>query len=222
MDTEAMTARRAWASVSPVPRPKMAKVLTPSREPVCRFDAIEHQYFIDGEEVPHITGMLDNVNLIDDAWLTEEGRERGQIVHRLAADFDLGAIADPRQVENIYKGWFLAHVAAMRTIRPTWTAVEQAIISVAHRFGGRPDRVGRVWGAWAVVDLKTGTRSAATPIQTALQAILAAPGLRLPPTAIVRYELDLKKNGKWELFEHTDRRNFDKAYEVIRDCAKAA
>jgi hypothetical protein len=145
---------------------------------------------------------------------------RGTIVHDLACQYDLGAIADPAAVECIHKGYFLAYVHAMRTIKPKWTLIEQALVSPDYRWGGRPDRAGRVYGAWAVLDIKTGVRSKATPIQLALQAMLAGPELHLPPEAILRYELDVKANGKMKLFEHPDRRDFDKAAEVIQECCR--
>jgi len=189
--------------------------------PSFRFDPETHEYYLDDVLIPHITGMLEATGYIDDEWFTEEACDRGTMVHRLAAEYDLGAISDPRQVVCEYKGWFLAHVEAMRTVHPTWLHVETALASPQHRFGGRPDRVGKVWGAWAVVDLKTGVPSKATPIQTALQAILVAPELHLPPAAIVRYELDVKENGKWRLFEHKAKSDFNEAYEVIRECTTA-
>ena len=80
------------------------------------------------------------------------------------------------------------------------------------------NRIGKPWGAWAVVDIKTGQPSPATPIQLALQAILAAPEVNLPPTAMLRYEVRLRAKGKGTLIEHTDPNDFRKAYEVIGKC----
>ena len=154
--------------------------------PEQRFDALDHRYYLGHEEIPHITGMLTDTGWIDDAWYTEESRERGQLVHDLSAKYDLGAIPDPSAVECApkYKGYFLGYVKAMRAIKPTWRYVEQALFNLTDRWGGRPDRVGKLWGAWAVVEIKTGVAAKATPIQLALQAILAAPDLKPPPERI--------------------------------------
>ena len=189
--------------------------------PEQRFDALDHRYFINNAEVCHITGMLADTGWIDDAWFTAESSERGQIVHRLCADYDLGAIPDPAAVECKHKGYFLGYVTAMRVIKPRWTHVETAMFDLVDRWGGRPDRVGKVWGAWAVLEIKTGVAAKATPIQLALQAILAAPELHLPPERILRYELQVRKTGKATLLEHPDPRDFSKARDVIAECCRA-
>ena len=188
--------------------------------PVFRFDALDHRYFLDGLEIPHITGMLSDCGYIDDRWFTEDGRDRGTLVHDLAAQYDLGAITDPRTVECAEKGYFLAYVDVMRTVKPAWRFIETALASTTHGFGGRIDRGGTVWGAKAVMEIKTGQRQVATGIQLALQAILVAPEWHLPPEAIVRYELDLKQTGKGALDEHVNRLDFAKAYEVIEACCR--
>lgn len=190
--------------------------------PVFRFSKAEHVYTLDDVELPHVTAMLSACGYIDERWFTTEGRERGTMVHDLAASYDLGAIEHPAAVECIWKGWFLAYVQAMRQIKPRWQFVETAMVSLRYRFGGRIDRGGTVWGAKSVVELKTGKRHQATPIQLALQAILVAPEWHLPPEAIIRYELDLKESGKCVLYEHKDRKDFDKAYEVIEACTTTA
>lgn len=198
------------------------------------FDANRHEY-VDtdaGEVLPHITGMLEACGWIDDRWYTEEGCTRGQVVHRLTTDYDLGAIERPGEVVAKYKGYLLAHVAAMKIIRAEWRHVEEPLVSRAHRFGGRPDRVGLVYAAQAVCEIKSGAipaparpaGSRADPsanshqIQTALQAILVSDELRLPAEAIQRHALYLKDNGRFRLIPHNDLRDFDEARRVIARC----
>lgn len=189
--------------------------------PPFRFDKVAHRYSVDGREIPHITSMLMDAGYVDDLWMTEEGRDRGSAVHGLCTDYDLGAISDPSTVEpDEYKGYFLAYVEAMRRIKPTWTHVEIAMVHPTQRWGGRPDRCGVVWGARAVLEIKTGQRHPATGIQLALQAMLVAREWSLPPEAILRYELRLKANGKAVLDEHTDKGDFGKARAVIRACCR--
>ena len=186
------------------------------------FDPENHEYFIDGEKVPSITQMLDYAGWINDEFYTKESSERGTLVHKLSADFDLGAISDPRTVENIWKGYFLAHVDAMKKMQPEVLAVEQALGHPTLRYGGRPDRVWKLWGAITVTDIKTGVVADWHGIQTALQALLIAPHYHLPPESIQRYGLYLRDNGKWKFIEHKNRHDFGEAHEVIRTCAKVA
>lgn len=128
-----------------------------------RFDSLNHEYIElqTGVVLPHITGMLEATGWIDDTWYEEEDRERGTAVHRLTADYDLGAIEDPADVSSRYKGWLLAHVAAMAIMRPTILAVEQPLVHPTLKFGGRPDRIVIAYGARGVLELKSGQRSGA-------------------------------------------------------------
>jgi hypothetical protein len=188
------------------------------------FDANRHEY-IDltlGEIVPHITGMLEETGWIDARWYTEDSSERGRAVHQLTADYDLGAIEDPRTVTSKYKGWLLAHVKVMAMIRPTWRHVEEPLVSRLHHYGGRPDRAGLVYAAESVLEVKSGAREKSHRIQTALQAILVGEEIGIPPEFITRYGLYLSGHGKAQLEQFVERRDFDEAYRIIRTCCGVA
>jgi len=188
------------------------------------FNANTHDYFDLElrERIPHITGMLEETGWIDARWYTEESSERGRIVHRLSADYDLGAIADPKLVTSKYKGWLLAHVKAMAILRPTWTHVEEPLISRRHHYGGRPDRVGLTYAAQAVAEIKSGAFEKAHGVQTALQAILVEEDVGVPADYIVRYGLYLSATGHFKLEQFVDRRDLDEARRIIRRCCGAA
>lgn len=184
------------------------------------FDANRHEY-IDLERrevVPHITGMLEETGWVDTRWYTEEGSDRGHAVHQLTADFDLGAIADITALQSPYKSYLLGHVVAMSIIRPTWRYVEQPFVSRAHRYAGRPDRAGAIYRAEGVLEIKSGAPARADRIQTALQAILVAEELQLPPASLVRFGLYLNERGRFKLEQFVDRRDFDIAYRIIQQC----
>jgi hypothetical protein len=78
---------------------------------VFRFDAVNHEYIdpSSGSVFPHITGMLQQTGWIDDTWYTEESSARGRAVHRLTADFDLGALHVDSCVSR-YRPYLLGHV----------------------------------------------------------------------------------------------------------------
>lgn len=193
-----------------------------------RFDASRHEYIdlAHGTVLPHITGMLERTGWIDDTWYTEESSLRGQAVHRLTADYDLGAL-DVASCVSKYRPWLLAYVEALRKLGgPVWTAVEAPAVHPDHRFGGRPDRVGQVFRAWTVVELKTNNKGwnleKAHPIQTALQAVLVSgTAFRLlPAEAWMRAALYLRPDGRCRYIEHTDRRDLDEARRIIAKCCR--
>lgn len=187
-----------------------------------RFCPDAHEYRLDGRVVPHITELLKLSGHIDDRWYTEESSERGRAVHALTAEFDLGAL-DLGTCVSQYRPWLLAYIRAMEMLRPTWEAVEMALIHPVLWFGGRPDRVGLLFGLRTILEIKTNDAAwcvtKATPIQTALQAILASgshpQAHRLPPMAWKRYALYLRPNGKSRTVEHTEVSDLDTAMEII-------
>jgi hypothetical protein len=185
-----------------------------------RFSAPTHEYVsLDtGEVFPHITGLLVQSGWVNDEWYTEESCERGQRVHRLCAEFDLGAIgpADLGSVDERYAGWIRAHAKAMQVLRPEILAVEEPAVHPVYRFGGRPDRLVKLYGLISILELKSGVPHKAHPIQTALQAILLAPTVGLPEDGIARFTLYLRKNGKFTLERHPRRADLDEAHRLIR------
>ena len=196
-----------------------------SDAPLFRFDKDEHEYIhlASGRVLPHITGMLTRMGLVDDRWFTDESRDRGHAVHALTAHYDLGAIEDARHLTRSvyapYSGWLQAHVKARSMIQPlNMLAVEEPEVHPHYLYGGRPDRLVLIYGLKAVLELKSGPPEKAHLIQTALQAILIAPTVQLPPERVARFCLYLKSNGKFVLEQHTNQGDFLEAQRVIRAC----
>lgn len=197
--------------------------------PVFHFDAEDHVYTLGGVIIPSVTQMLERAGHISEAFYTAESAERGSQVHRLCTDYDLGAIEDLVAFESLrYKGWLLAYAAFTRTVPHEWTSVEVALCSVRYRFGGRPDRAGKLWGVEGIVELKSGPPEAWHGVQTALHDILLSETEGLPIGVRQRWGLYLKKTGRFKLIPHDGkepscsegRRDYDKAYEVIRGCTR--
>lgn len=186
-----------------------------------RFDVEAHEY-IDlqtGVVLPHITGMLEAAGWIDTTWMTEESSARGQAVHKITAAYDLGAL-DLASCQSRYRGWLIAHAKAMKVIAPTVLEVEEPAVHPRFKFGGRPDRLWRLEGALAIPEVKSGAPHKAHRVQTALQAILKAPELHLPPESIRRYALYLTEGGRFTLEQHRDAVDIIEAYKVIRECVR--
>lgn len=183
-----------------------------------RFDHVEHAYFVEGRQIPNVTGMLQQTGWVDPTYYTDDVRERGRAVHQLTAEYDLGAL-DPARLVSKYRGWLLAHVAAMQRLKiKSWDAIEEPEVHPFYKFGTRPDRVGKIYRVRSIVDEKSGLKDKAHPIQTALQAICVSWRWHLAPEAMPRYALYLSESGKFELVPHTKKADLEEAYRIIKEC----
>lgn len=184
-----------------------------------RFDPVAHAYTIEGVRVPSITQLLKRAGLVDDTWYTDDARDRGTRVHDLTAAYDLGGLALEDVVGFEEHAAYLQHyVEFVKMVRPEWGYVEVPFVHEAHRFGGRPDRVGRVFAMASVVEIKSGAPEKAHAVQTALQAILVAPLLTLPPELIQRYVVYLTPE-KFKVEHYHSNRDLDRARKVLRECS---
>lgn len=190
--------------------------------PLFRFDAATHTYIdlVTGAELPHITGMLERTGWIDATWFVEEDSRRGQEIHKLTADFDLGALDVDRCVSR-YRAYLLAYARAMQTLQPEILSVEQPIVTGGkHRWGGRPDRAARTFGLVGPVEIKSGGPQKSHPIQTALQAILLEQSLEVPAEFQSRLCVYVMASGRCKVERHTRRADFHQAREIINACCR--
>lgn len=182
-----------------------------------RFDHVDHVYTVGGKVIPNVTGMLQKTGWVDPRYYSDAVRERGRAVHHLTAEYDLGAL-DPSRLVSKYRGWLLAHVAAMARLKPTWVAIEEPEVHPTYRFGTRCDRVGKIYRALSIVDEKSGYKDKAHPIQTALQAICVSWRYHLKPEAMPRFALYIDESGAFELVPHTKKSDLEEAYRIIKKC----
>ena len=106
----------------------------------------------------------------------------------------------------------------MRAIPHTWNAIEEPLVHEGYPFAGTPDRVGTMFAAQGITDLKTGAPAPADAVQLALQAILISANGGLPATSYVRANLYLKASGRYTFVRHQSRRDFDNAFRVLDAC----
>lgn len=187
-----------------------------------RYSAEGHTYtsLDSGEVFPSVTQLLRRAGLVDDRWYTQESRDRGTAVHRLTTDYDLGALEDVDGCTSRYKGWLHAHVACMQALRPVLLQVEQPLVHPVLRFGGRPDRIVRLYGIRGPFEIKSGGPEKAHAIQTALQAILDSMEAGIPPDVLGRWAAYYQENGKFKVEAFTDRRDIDKAFRILKEYAR--
>ncbi len=157
-----------------------------------------HQYQIDGESVPSVTQVVDQLQDwrgIDPAVLAKAA-ERGTLIHKACELIVLGTL-DWQTVDASILPEVETFAAWWQTSRFKPLLVEGLVGSRRYRFAGRLDLFG-VWKTGlALIDFKTGAEFPAYKFQTAglriaLEETIAAPRIlaRLPP--IERYCLYLK------------------------------
>ena len=176
-----------------------------------RFDPVDHRYYVGDEEWPHVTGLLKSWGLVDDTYYTEESAVRGQMVHRACTDYDLGVL-DVTGLSRDIRPYVEAYIDAMLVVPHEWDAIEEVAAHPVHRFVGRPDRVGRVFGMRGVLEIKSTVQAErAHEVQTSLQGILVSHDDPLPLREWKRWALYVRPNGKWKLVPHENKRDYDDA-----------
>lgn len=160
-------------------------------QPYLEFDEATHSYFADGERVPSVTQILDQVGLVDSEWFTEEHRRRGTLVHMFIAMTNTGkvpnvkvegygaaAIDEAREYHKQYVKFLASMKGALKI-----EAVEQKVFDPGFGYAGRLDFSGTLAGLPAIFDVKTN-RAGYVPIWAKWQ--LAAYAHALEPTLMHR------------------------------------
>ncbi len=196
---------------------RRASVPEPDEFPSFRFSQEDgHIYtcMTTGEEIVHITQLLELDGLSDPRWYTEACRVRGSAVHALTTSFDLGAL-DVETCVSPYRSYLLGHVKVMSMLRPEWLHIETPFMHARPKFCGRPDRVAKLFGAWSVLEIKSGDPEPSHGPQLALQSMLVAPILGLPARSIQRYAEYLRPNGKGRIEQFPNPADFDRADNIL-------
>ena len=142
-----------------------------------RYDPTAHAYFIDGQRVPSVTQILQDVGLIDTTYFTDEARERGSFAHK-AIQLWLADNLDESDLSEGLKG-YLDSARQFMAMVGTVHEVEMPRFHPAMRFAGTPDLVCTIdeYG-FAVPDFKIGAKEASHRYQSAAYAFLVALGDR--------------------------------------------
>ena len=181
-----------------------------------RFDADGHHYFdARGRRVPSITQLIQDEGLMETAFYTDEGRDRGSAVHDLCRDVDLG-VQDGLPADSPYLGYLAAYRAMSAILRPSWAGVEVAYFHPGLRFGGRPDRHGSVDQAQTLLEIKSGAPHKSIGIQLALQAILMEGQTGLPAKHWQRMSVRLRDTGGFKVHTYPGAWEIEEAYRIVR------
>ena len=157
-----------------------------------RFYPESHRYELDGVELHSVTRMIAEMVDPPKPWWTEEHRIRGQEVHTLTAQYDLGEPLDPELKEK-----HLGRLNAWMRFRSDTgfkpELIEHRVYNESYRYAGTLDR----WGFWhgdrsVILDIKSGEPSWSTSFQLWLYDEC------LPEKSSEHIAVQLCEDGSWK------------------------
>ena len=170
------------------------------------FDPDTHHYWVDGKSKMHVTGILEDVGLVDSTWFDKDSADRGSAVHLACElydkdDLDIDSV-DPRIMAYL-DGW----IEFQRQTGFRVQHVELKLHHSLHDYCGTVDRIGLYHDVPAIVDIKTGAIKRATGYQLAAYAMLALTnGLA---DYARRFAVHLTNDGHYKSIEYKERIDFD-------------
>jgi hypothetical protein len=172
------------------------------------YDDKTHTYTLDGKPLVGFTECFKSLGLIDTAFYTNEGRDRGTAVHMLCQALDEGREIDESKIEDARTlGRFRGYKRFKDETGFSPEVIERPVYSKRHRIACTPDRTGRLNSVLATIDIKGGAKAHWHPFQTAWQGLC----LYEEPEAFPRYALYLKDTGRYKLEPHEDPYDFEVA-----------
>ena len=166
------------------------------------FDAENHQYYIDGVEVPSVTTVcrfLAYDQKSDKPWLARVAADRGTRIHAACAMIDYGE--EPEE-DFETAGYLKAYRRFLKDYRPEWEGIEYTTGSAGLGVAGTVDRFGTLYdGRTCILDIKTGSQLHDAPLRAQLTGYkrLLALDRGFYPDHL--YALQLSKDGTYHLRE---------------------
>jgi len=161
-----------------------------------RFDAENHEYFLDDRRLESVTEILERSGIADYRFSNEEAMLRGTYVHTATEMIDRGTL-DWETLDPILRPYCEAYQRFIEDKRPEILTSEKPMWHPAHFYAGTPDRVALMDGIVSLIDLKTGIPNRATAIQIAAYREL----IRMNDGIVCRksFSLHLRDDGTYRL-----------------------
>lgn len=142
-------------------------------------------------DLPRVTHIIEACGLINTAFYTEAGANRGTDIHLLTQLIDEGLLKYNDVVNNEYEGWLSAYFNFLNENEVIIKEIEKTVIYKGqYPYKGHIDRIAIVNGEKYIIDIKTGQIIKWHGIQ------LAGYGLAYD-VEVKRAILKLEKNGKY-------------------------
>ena len=164
------------------------------------FDEERHIYTVDGKKVPSVTEMLSYATAKHYGNINEsvlrQAAQRGTDVHEACQDIDYGleVKADP-----VIAPYVKAYVQFLCDYLPEWEEIEQKHYNENLVYCGTVDRMGKINGRKAIVDIKTVSSISRTNYIVYSAQTYAYSRFYDDGCDFDRYILVLKKDGKYRL-----------------------
>ncbi len=167
----------------------------------------DHTYWLDGQEIPSVSAVLQDMGFSGNPFYTPEGAARGKAVHLATARLDEGVSIDDMvflregQPDSIAE--YVRDYAAFREKHPKfqWFQIEEVSANERLRYGATRDRLGvDEEGLPCVLDIKTGQQAGWHKVQLAAYDF---------DGDLHRYALYLTKTpGKFKLIQFRDNTDY--------------
>lgn len=126
----------------------------------------DHTYRLDGVIVPSVTKVLQDAGEIHVDWINQWYLQRGVAVHSCCQYLDDGDL-DEASIDPEIKGFVDAYRDFKKHLEPEVLHSEKIVYSKQYGYCGRLDRVVRIKGVTAILDLKTNSMPKHVGLQTA-------------------------------------------------------
>jgi hypothetical protein len=168
------------------------------------FDEASHAYTVNGKKVPSVTeitsvltaGKYGEVN----AAMLQQAQRRGTEVHELCEAIDCGIDPETLDIAPELVGYVNAYISFLRDYSPEWDYIEKMVW--CSDYAGRADRIGRINGRTAILDIKTTSsmdRLSKLALYFQLHGYDTARERMGESPAYYKAGLQLKKDGKYTL-----------------------
>lgn len=174
-------------------------------DPAFRAVQDPHGYFLGPKELESPSKVFLDLGLVNPAFFTREGRERGLAVHA-GLHFALKGTLDWATLHPALHGFVHSGIKLVERLKPKILRFETPLYHPVHLFAGTYDIEWELGGWPYIVDWKSGKAAKVTRYQTAAYAMMAAK--LSAPRPHKRAAVELQEDGSmanWITYDdHTD------------------